>query len=323
MTAKLNLRQTVIDFLKSRPEERFTARQIALWIFENHSEACEGKRAQSKQDLTDDSELVQQLVAEIGANRIGIQNKDSNIHTTEGRPRLYFYSREADYSRILRPSIFSADSFAEPPGQGNAEKRHSISEHDLYPLLCRYLHGEQNLYPKRIDEKRGSNRRGPNGNKWLYPDLVAMEDIGASWDQEIRACVNQTGAQRARLWSFEVKLLLNRSNVREAWFQAVSNSSWANFGYLVAAEVEGSETMKELRLLAASHGIGLILLDTENPAESEIRIPARERPDIDWDACNRLVQENTDFRDFISWVRQFHQTDNAKVGNWDLPDITN
>ena len=56
-------------------------------------------------------------------------------------------------------------------------------------------------------------------------DPVAMEDIGAEWDREIRACVQQAGAQRARLWSFEVKLLVNRSNVREVWFQAVSNSS--------------------------------------------------------------------------------------------------
>lgn len=44
-----------------------------------------------------------------------------------------------------------------------------------------------------------------------------------------------------------------------------------------------------------------------------------ERSDIDWDACNRLAQENADFRSFISWVRQFHQTDNARVGDWDLP----
>ena len=253
----LNLRQTVIDFLKASPEARFTARQIALWIFQNHRATCEEKRAQSKQNLANDSALVQQLVAEITSNRVSIQKKDANVHTTEARPRLYFYSRDADYARILKPSIFSSE---EPAGKN--EPRHSFSEHDLYPLLCAYLHSELGLYPKRIDEKRASNRRGPNGNKWLYPDLVAMEDIGAEWDKEIRACVEQTGAQRARLWSFEVKLMLNRSNVREAWFQAVSNSSWANFGYLVAAEVEGSETMKELRLLAASHGIGLILLDS-------------------------------------------------------------
>jgi len=35
MSSKLNLRQTLVDFLKARPEERFTARQIADWIFAN------------------------------------------------------------------------------------------------------------------------------------------------------------------------------------------------------------------------------------------------------------------------------------------------
>lgn len=45
----------------------------------------------------------------------------------------------------------------------------------------------------------------------------------------------------------------------------------------------------------------------------------RELPDINGDACNRLTLENADFRDFISWVRQFQQPDNARVGDWDLP----
>ena len=39
MTAKLNLRQTIVDFLKARPEERFTARKIGRWIFEKLREA--------------------------------------------------------------------------------------------------------------------------------------------------------------------------------------------------------------------------------------------------------------------------------------------
>ena len=42
---KLNLRQTVIDFLKARPSQPHTARQIALWIFEHMREACEEIRA--------------------------------------------------------------------------------------------------------------------------------------------------------------------------------------------------------------------------------------------------------------------------------------
>ncbi|MCR4081861.1 hypothetical protein [Providencia stuartii] len=36
------------------------------------------------------------------------------------------------------------------------------------------------------------------------------------------------------------------SNVREVFFQTLSNSSWANVGYLVAAEITGDETLKEL-----------------------------------------------------------------------------
>ncbi|MCK9282748.1 MAG: HrgA protein [Rhodocyclaceae bacterium] len=312
---KLNLRQTVIDFLKARQEERFKARQIALWMFENHREACEEKRRNSQQDLRDDAMLIQQLVAEIGANRPEIQKKEPRIRTTEGRPRLYYFATEASYDEVLRPIHI------EPAKDGNKEPaKASLTEHDLYPLLCRYLHAEFGLYPKRIDEKRSSNRNGPKGNIWLFPDIVAMEDLGAEWHKDIRDCVRHYGDPRCRLWSFEVKLKLNRSNVREAWFQTVSNSSWANQGYLVAAEVEGADTMKELRLLAAAHGIGLIVLDVEDPTEgSEIRIPARERTEVDWDACNRLAEENPDFRDFIRNVRQFHQTDDVKRGDWDLP----
>ncbi len=306
MSSKLNLRQTLVDFLKARPEERFTARQIADWIFANLREACEEKRQNSQQDLREDAAFMWQLVAEIGANRPEIQKRWPQVRTTEGRPRQYYWTAASEAAEVAEAEKVRATE----PGK--------VSEHDLYPLLCRYLHCEWLLYPKRIDEKRSSNRNGPNGNKLLFPDLVALEDLGREWDREIRACVQQVGAQRARLWSFEVKLLINRANVREAWFQAVSNSSWANLGYLVAADIQES-AMKELRLLAASYGIGLIRLDIHDPNESEVLIPARERGDIDWDACNRLAQENSDFQSVVSWVRQFHQTDNALVGDWDIP----
>lgn len=306
MTTKLNLRQTLVDFLKARPEERFTARQIADWIFANLREACEEKRRNSQQDLREDAAFMWQLVAEIGANRPEIQKRWPQVRTTEGRPRQYYWTASSEAAEVAEAEK------AKPAAPGK------IGEHDLYPLLCRYLHAEWQLYPKRIDEKRSSNRNGPNGNKWLFPDLVALEDLGREWEREVRACVQQVGAQRARLWSFEVKLLINRANVREAWFQAVSNSSWANLGYLVAADIQES-AMKELRLLAASYGIGLIHLDINDPSESEVLIPARERGDIDWDACNRLAQENSDFQNVVSWVRQFHQTDNALVGDWDIP----
>ena len=92
--------------------------------------------------------------------------------------------------------------------------------------------------------------------------------------------------------------MINRSNVRESFFQAVSNSSWANFGYLVASNI-ATDTRKELRMLSALHGIGFIRLDSENPSESEIMIPATERREIDWDSVDRLTKENKDFYEYV------------------------
>jgi hypothetical protein len=50
-----------------------------------------------------------------------------------------------------------------------------IDEHALYPMLSQYLLEEFGVFSKRIEEKRLSNKLGPNGNRWLYPDLVGMD----------------------------------------------------------------------------------------------------------------------------------------------------
>ncbi len=57
----------------------------------------------------------------------------------------------------------------------------------------------------------------------------------------------------------------------------MSNSSWANEGYLVATSISTNEVEEELRMLSAFHGIGVILLNPENPTESEILFPAQPK----------------------------------------------
>lgn len=307
----LNLTRAVVKVLQQHPSQMLTAKEIARCIFESHPNECEEKRKNSKQDLSRDPDLVQQISAEIAANRPKIEHQFPGIKTTETRPIKYYYSTASDDSEVRQAEVIPTATSQVPD-----EKR--MLEIDLYPLLAIYLHSQHNVFPKRIDEKVSSNSRGPNGNRWLYPDIVGMEDFGSEWDDAVKKCVREYGDKRARLWSFEVKILLNRSNVREAWFQAVSNSSWANLGYLVASQI-ASDTIKELRMLSAAHGIGVIRLDAENPAESEIIIPAKERNEVDWDTCNRLVEENRDFRTFIDLVRQFHQTGDLKVGDWNIP----
>lgn len=313
----LNLAKAVLDCLKARPEEKLTARQIAEWIFKTYPAECQEKKANSLGGyINTDADLVQQLVAEIGSRRPGLQKRHAELKTTEGRPRKYYYSDKSDVAEVAAAEgqvVLTAP---------DAEEK-SIGEHALYPMLSAYLWEEFGVYSRRIDEKRSANKRGPNGNRWLYPDVVGMEDLGADWHREVRDCVNQYSDKRTKLWSFEAKLLINRSNVRECFFQAVSNSSWANFGYLVAAEIEGQDTLKELRMLFAAHGIGLIKLDADNPAESQVLIPARERDQIDWDMANRLATENRDFLDFVKLVKQFYQTGEARPGDWDIPKTQN
>ena len=185
-------------------------------------------------------------------------------------------------------------------------------------MLSRYVEKDLRVNAMRIDEKRSSNKRGPNGNRWLYPDVVGMEDLSVDWHREVSDCVARYFDKKTKLWSFEVKLLINRSNVRECFFQAVSNSSWANLGYLVAAEVGGSDTLKELRLLSAAHGIGFIKLNAQNVEESQVLIPARERPDVDWDMVNRLAVENSDFMDYVKLVKNFYLTGETRSLSWGI-----
>lgn len=308
----LNLAKVVLGYLKERPDEKLTARQIAEWIFATFPDECQAKK-QSSQYVSTDAELVQQLVAEISSQRPRLQKRHPELKTTEGRPRKYYYSEKSDIAEVA-----AAEGVVTVPIPDSSDAK--LGEHAMYPLLSLYLWEEFGVYSKRIDEKRSSNKRGPNGNRWLYPDVVGMEDLGAEWHQEVRDCVNQYSDKRTKLWSFEAKLLINRSNVRECFFQAVSNSSWANFGYLVAAEIEGQDTLKELRMLFAAHGIGLIRLDVDNPADSQVLIPARERDEIDWDMANRLATENRDFLEYVKLVKQFYQTGEARLADWDIPE---
>jgi hypothetical protein len=310
----LLLAKTVIDYLKAHPEQKFSAREIADWVFAAFPDECQAKK-QSSTHITTDNELRQQLVREIIARRLQLQKNCSQIKTTEGRPRKYYYSEKSDSDEV---EAAEEAGMTESTDIAGTQK---TTEHDLYPMLAAYVWEEFGVYSKRINEKRSSNRHGSNGNRWLYPDVVGMEDLGADWTPEVRDCVDQHSDKRIRLWSFEAKLLINRSNVRECFFQAVSNSSWANFGYLVAAEIEGQGTLKELRMLFAAHGIGLIKLDTEAPADSQILIPARERAEIHWDTANRLVTENKDFSAYIKLVKQFYQTGEARLTDWDVPEV--
>ena len=303
----LEVPKKVVEYLQQYPEKRFTALDIAKWIFKTYPDECRQKKERSKV-LKTDEEVIDQIRKEIGSKRPSIQKNNSNITITEGRPRNYYFSeRKDDEVNVVGEA------------QTSKTETPALKEYDLYPKLSEFLWLELGLYSKRIDEKRSSNKQGAGGNEWLHPDLVGMEDLSEDWDGQIKDCVNVSADKRTKLWSFEVKKQIDRSNVRKSFFQAVSNSSWANFGYLVAEEIQDN-ALKELRMLASLHGIGFILLNVDDPSESEIMIPAKERGDVNWDMANRLAKENKGFMKYIKAIRRFYQTGDTHKADWDYKE---
>jgi hypothetical protein len=71
----------------------------------------------------------------------------------------------------------------------------------------------------------------------------------------------------------------------------------------VAADILSDEDFRaELRRLSNSFGMGVIQLILDDPASSEILFPARTRENLDWDAMNKLAEDNTDFKAFLKRV---------------------
>ena len=301
MTLKLS--KLVVNFLEANPEKRYTGKAIATWITEHYPDECHAKQQRStatKRPVDTTEGLIAQLAAEIVSQNSRIQKLHPSIKITEEKPKQYYFSNQSDADEVIAAET-------QPSAKTQALGFNS-NEYSLYPRLAEFIRTEFGIYSKRIDERKSSNSAGYGANKWLHPDLVGISDLSEDWHDEIKACVQLAADKVAKLWSFEVKVLINRANVREAFFQAVSNSSWAHLGYLVTHQIQGANTKAELKILSSLHGIGFIQLNIKKPSNSQILIQARERETVDWATANRLAEENVDFLTYIKLVKQFYQT---------------
>lgn len=125
------------------------------------------------------------------------------------------------------------------------------------------------------------------------------------YDNKTLALLTNINQVQYRIYSFELKIQLNFSNLKEYYFQAVSNSSFAHEGYLVVYNIDdsGDELKEELSRLHLSFGIGVIKLET-NPLESSVLFRARENR-LDVRTLDMLVEKNRDFADFIDGINEY------------------
>ena len=175
-------------------------------------------------------------------------------------------------------------------------------ERDLHPVMVWFANQRFGTSCRTIYHEK-STKRGPKHNEWLHPDIVGFSLTTQGWQQSVVNLSQECGTVAMKFYSFELKLDINFSMLRQDFFQAVSNSSWAHEGYLVAANIsDDTEFREELTRLSQSFGIGIIRLDLEDPLNSEVILPAREREEIDWETINRIAEVNKDFAGFLECV---------------------
>lgn len=301
-------RNIIIGYLKRNVNSNFTAKDIAEWYADEYPNEVQNKINSSKEGyIKNKHDCILQLVRQI-YGLIDFYNKKAKkcerIYISADRPKKFAY--------------LSQDSNNEDEENS---KQHNQKEKELYIQLAKFCKSI-NIQTLRIDEKTSKKDKGKNHNIWLHPDVVGFRDLTEGFDDAAKYCLIEYSDERSCLYSFEVKAgLIRPHQLREYVFQTVSNSSWANYSYLVAEGISDDD-LEELQLLCSSFNIGFIQLNKDNPTESKIEIRA-PKTDLDWQMINRIAKENSDFKKFLNNITltyQRHSNSNIAKPNWDIEE---
>ncbi len=235
------------------------------------------------------------------------------INREENPFRYWLKSREREFPPQETPDSKEEDD-EQSECSGTAKKqKNSFHERVLHPLLVKFLDKDPNFKLLCKTIRHEECKKGKEGErKWNYPDIVGVYfpynkyPPFDKYDGETLKFLHHTGQKRHKLFSFELKKELSLSNLKESYFQAVSNSTWANEGYLVVFGIKDkykNKVLDELKRLNQNFGIGVIKLESEI-SNSKILLPAKER-EIDIPTLNMLIEQSPkDFEPFMENINK-------------------
>jgi hypothetical protein len=185
----------------------------------------------------------------------------------------------------------------------STDKQIGYLEREIHPWLVNFAKFELgNVIATTIFHEKSTKKGGKQINEWVHPDLVGFWYPFIEYSDELKKI--GSSSDLVKFYSFEMKREIKFGNLRESFFQAVSNSSWAHEGYLVAANIDENELLRlELGRLSGSFGIGIIEIDVDEPERSTILFPAKHKKSIDWEGANKLAGINVDFKKFLKEVQ--------------------
>ena len=181
-------------------------------------------------------------------------------------------------------------------------------ERDLHLLFSTYLYSKNILNKTIFHEQSNSN---DNHQKWIHPDMIGVNFSLFETDEARKLIKHLNSGDTFRLTSYELKKEIRTDyELKKSYFQAVSNSSWANDGYLVALEINSS-LMDEMERLNESFGIGIIELKA-NPFESKILFPSKYK-ELDFKTIDKLCHINKDFKKYIELIEEILTAEKKNV----------
>jgi len=222
-----------------------------------------------------------------------IRNGDTRVKRIkqEGGTYSYYLTKNEQNIEI---EILSSATETKSEKVTKVDKAKTFDERDLHKLLSSYLKNT-GTYSKTIFHEHSIGK--DNNQIWTHPDMVGIKflNLQTKASQNFLKSINRVDT--FKISSYELKKEINSdSELKKAFFQAVSNSSWANYGYLVAFEFSDSLN-EEMARLNQSFGIGIIELNA-NPYQSKILFPAAYRA-LDFKTIDKLCKINKEFEKFI------------------------
>jgi len=179
-----------------------------------------------------------------------------------------------------------------------------------------------------------SAKKAAGLNKWKFPDVVTVrwdvlhDDDEGEFDENTLDVMRGLGEPPFDLISTELKVDLRAANLRESFFQCVSNSKWANVSQLVVAgPISDQSVVEELARLGSSYEVDVLSFGLSHeqfkslPTADKIRAMSNKDADallqnvtvagiatgaastpIDWEQLRDLQKQHRSINEILEWV---------------------
>ena len=234
-------------------------------------------------------------------------NPDTTIFIKVGRGKFFLKSKINSSNQNLINENAANDDTEDIIESTNKK----ILEEDLHTPLTKYLYSMK-IYSKTINANATDvNLKGKM--KWGTPDIVGVT-FKDYINKSVLELFNHINLPTTEIYAYELKLKITLGSLTEYYFQALSNSGWANEAWLAAMEIDENnydELMEEMKRLNQSFGVGIMKLNYDNPEDSEILFSAQKRNYLDIDTMHKLCY-NRQFQDFINDINEIFNNMGAK-----------